>query len=364
MQGFFDPDSCDMSDELRVGLQTIYGDGIDFRAVNLEDTLAYLDMTAHARAYADPQTVQDTEYVGPLRAAVTEYVRRRLDIQPPDDQTPGFPARATYIRPQDTDACHRVLMGRHLNPGTDRGAFSTVITTNYDLVADWTLHALETGPWDRRWSTRLQKLRYLRGRATLEGTEKSATEAMARSGWYLKLHGSLDWFHCPNPDCQVRAGCFSAVFDTQWAAGADALPAHYHPNLPCLCGAHYQSLIVPPTMSKDYRAYPTIESEWRIAVTQLQKADRVIVVGLSFAPSDTRLMWLMRYGLRGFGCRPIDLVYLAGRDDGRDVAQHALVRRVRELVPQADISACPEGLLGYVESEGLLDHHTTRQSGQ
>ena len=74
-------------------------------------------------------------------------------------------------------------------------------------------------------------------------------------------------------------------------------------------------------------------------------------------------MWLMRYALRGFGDRRIDLVYLAASEDASDTVRHTLVRRVQNFVPAAVIHAYPDGRRAYVESEGLVDHHSTRPSG-
>ena len=108
-------------------------------------------------------------------------------------------------------------------------------------------------------------------------------------------------------------------------------------------------------MAKAYRRYPTIEAQWRIAVEQLQEADRVVIVGLSFAPSDVRLTWLMRYGLRKFGARAIDVVYCRSEHDPKKPLEHAVVRRVKDFAPKAKVNPHADGFAEHLADTGAAD---------
>ncbi|MBT3270952.1 hypothetical protein HN371_27675 [Candidatus Poribacteria bacterium] len=358
MYGFFDPDcGTPISEQLSSGLCRIYGD-VDIRRINVEDVFGHLDMAAHYRDYAETKTLLDTAYLEALRIELERYVAQRLEIPHPEPTMPGFPRQDMYVAPEETDLCHRALFQSHLNPALDGGYRSTVITTNYDLVADYALRALEKEVWPTSSRAfRMEKLSGVRGRISLSELPSGNADPVGDAGWYLKLHGSLEWFYCPNEDCAKRAECFSAIFDTEWGLGFNALPEHFHPELTCICGAHWRQLIVPPTMAKDYRKYPTLETQWRLAVRHLQEANRIVIVGLSFAPSDVRLTWLMRHGLRWFGDRTIDVVYRKGRHDPADPQEHSVVRRVRDFVPNANVNAYGEGFASYLVDTGAVDHH-------
>jgi hypothetical protein len=195
MHGFFDPDSAaPMSESLTSGLSQMYGD-VDVRTINVEDVLGYLDMATHYREYADARTLLDTTYLDALRIEVERYVAQRLEIPSPELTTPGYPRQDPYITPDKTDLCHQALFRAHLNPARDRGYRSTVITTNYDLVADYTLRALEMEVWKAvPRPYRMEKLSILRGRIGVSQLPSSDAAMIPNAGWYLKLHGSLDWF--------------------------------------------------------------------------------------------------------------------------------------------------------------------------
>ena len=107
-------------------------------------------------------------------------------------------------------------------------------------------------------------------------------------------------------------------------------------------------------MHKEYERVPTIALQWRIAVSEMERAKRVVVVGLSFAPSDVRLAWLIRHGLREFD-GSIDLAYVKSREDPIEPSGHALVQRAKSLAPSADVKPNPKGFKAYLEATELLD---------
>ena len=60
------------------------------------------------------------------------------------------------------------------------------------------------------------------------------------------------------------------------------------------CGALHERAIVPPTMKAVFSSHPRLGYLWALAFDALAAARRVIVIGVSFAPSDYLLRWLLR----------------------------------------------------------------------
>jgi hypothetical protein len=102
-------------------------------------------------------------------------------------------------------------------------------------------------------------------------------------GFYLQLHGSINWLYCPNPNC----GHHQIFFPNQ---NRDGKPGDF-----CtLCGVPMVSVIVPPTMYKTFEKFPKLGFLWSLAYRELNTADRIVVYGVSFAPSDYYLRWLFK----------------------------------------------------------------------
>ena len=65
--------------------------------------------------------------------------------------------------------------------------------------------------------------------------------------------------------------------------------------MPCaVCGAESEIAIVPPTMNKSFDRWPKLGLVWRLAREELTKSTKVIFIGVSFAPSDYYLRWLIK----------------------------------------------------------------------
>ncbi|MBM3214629.1 hypothetical protein FJZ36_06915 [Candidatus Poribacteria bacterium] len=368
MKGFFQ-EACGIkpTPELKTGLEWLYGRETQPEDMNLEEVIAFLDMSEQHREGATFKELDATDHLVRLRRELDRFLRRRLTVESPwhslDPHSVGYGQTPRKFG----DSLHSALFDAHLRRDNDTFRINTLVTLNYDLVADYALRCLETWRSWRRSGGVLPSRMELQ--AILRGTRRSPEHWDANTtppGWYLKLHGSLDWVSCLNPACPHGRRCFSVEFDRQpghddWY-GVGVLPADYNQSLPCVCGHAYRLVIVPPTYAKRYEGMPMIEREWRLAVQQLQGAKRVIVVGVSFAPSDVRLAWLVRYGLLGASADgiQIDLVYRC--QDNADPMEHDVYARARALVPHATIRPFPNGLRAYLESEGLLEQWNKRSA--
>ena len=119
-------------------------------------------------------------------------------------------------------------------------------------------------------------------------------------GFYIKLHGSLDWLYCPTPGCPNNVNVLPlSVF--QFLEGQ-------HEGKPCrCCGAPLQLFLIPPVATKRMEDRGRMAFLWNLAFREIRSADRLIVVGLSLAPTDFELRWLLREGTTTSEDRPIDV---------------------------------------------------------
>jgi len=100
-------------------------------------------------------------------------------------------------------------------------------------------------------------------------------------GYYLKLHGSIDWLYCPNEDC----GLYAKVFPIKNINGE--YKCHE-------CSSKMKHLIIPPVLNKNYSGFPFIKKLWNIALEELQLADELVIWGYQLPPTDFYNKWLFR----------------------------------------------------------------------
>lgn len=105
-------------------------------------------------------------------------------------------------------------------------------------------------------------------------------------GYYLKLHGSIDWLYCPNEDC----GLYSKVFPVKNISG-EYLIADYKCHE---CSSRMKHLIIPPVLNKNYSSFPFVKKLWNIALEELQSADELVIWGYRLPPTDFYNKWLFR----------------------------------------------------------------------
>lgn len=189
---------------------------------------------------------------------------------------------------------HELLMGKDI-AGVDCN--DTIITVNYDLVIDRTLFNCSPKEEGRR-ECLLKRMYYLLAQPPVYGGHRpSLLQAEMQVGFYLKLHGSLDWLYCPNQECPHHREFFANKM------GVDAI--HNKPGDPCkMCGSALVSVLVPPTMMKSFTQFPKLGLLWSLAHRELSTADRIVVFGLSFAASDYYLRWLFRSAITERASQP------------------------------------------------------------
>jgi len=65
-----------------------------------------------------------------------------------------------------------------------------------------------------------------------------------------------------------------------------------------------EMVIVPPTMYKVFEKFPKLGFIWSLAKKELFKANKIVIIGVSFAPSDYYLRWLFKSALALLKLRP------------------------------------------------------------
>lgn len=111
----------------------------------------------------------------------------------------------------------------------------------------------------------------------------STISLVENEGYFLRLHGSINWLYCPNPDCWLHLSFYPNIWNR---AQADA---------PCIyCGTPISPVIVPPTMKKAFEEYPRLGIIWAVAYREIKNANKIVFIGLSLAESDYYLNWMIK----------------------------------------------------------------------
>jgi hypothetical protein len=99
---------------------------------------------------------------------------------------------------------------------------------------------------------------------------------LSEKSYYLKLHGSVDWKYCPNRDCDAHNKIFISKN-----------------NLCGICFNPLNTLIIPPIINKQFKAYPFIEKLWKLAFKQFDIAQEIVIWGYRLPPTDFYSKWLL-----------------------------------------------------------------------
>jgi len=102
------------------------------------------------------------------------------------------------------------------------------------------------------------------------------SKLLSNNGYYLKLHGSIDWQYCPNSSCDANN---KILISEGGICGR--------------CFKPYNKLIIPPIINKQYKTYPFIEKLWTLASMQLEATQEIVIWGYSLPPTDFYSNWLL-----------------------------------------------------------------------
>lgn len=271
-----------------------YYPGQSYENYNLENVFAYLELSRDRmelwQRYAkDGLNVNRNQ----LLAQLLQYAKKRLTIT------------------KDTPCELHKRLFLNLNPN------DSIITINWDLVADQSLEALEKSPDGDRISPRRRRFRKLDFMVLAQPIQSEfyfATglfQDLRVGGFYLKLHGSLDWIQCPIFGCQANTGFINLRRDPNYPDDPTGEPCPY-------CGAALRMVLVAPTPSKRLKDRGRLAVLWNFAYQELISANRWVLVGLSMAPTDFELQWLFRQAQENHLSLPIEVHVVNPNKDDRE----------------------------------------------
>lgn len=223
----------------------------------------------------------------------------------------------------------------------------TIVSLNYDIIADNTLMALS----DQHGSMGFPDY----------GCD-IATEIYQKQnkfGKLYKLHGSLNWLYCPA--CQrLDLGTTESGRQTikmlnvlyieeetkyQQSPGDGDLYRRYtcHGS-PCRdCGTFVTPVMISPTHLKDYRN-PHINRVWYLAEMALRKTSRVIIAGYSMPWDDVDVIYLFKRSLGDLHASAITVV--EWDEAGRPAHEHPVGQNYVKIFGDG-IDWHPEGFAGF-----------------
>lgn len=150
----------------------------------------------------------------------------------------------------------------------------SIVSFNWDTIADFTLQRTGLPPYA--------------GYLNLMTAEALRVSDFVHRGVLLKLHGSLNWMICPNPQCTLHGKIRLAVRNEKLMR---FIEMHKCPA----CGNdRAEPFIVPPTSQKFIQRGTVLHKLWLLAREQLAYCKRIIFLGYSFPTTDFYSEWLFR----------------------------------------------------------------------
>ncbi len=182
----------------------------------------------------------------------------------------------------------------------------TIITFNWDLLLDRILQS-------KKQYQNLEEL--IDSEMDLMAFHQPInSHLLSQNGYYLKLHGSVDWKYCSHSNCDAK----NKVLISE-------------ENICGRCIKPLNKLIIPPIINKQYKIYPFIEKLWTLARLQLTVAEELVIWGYRLPPTDFYSDWLIRTS------NNVKKVSIINPDCFRKIKDQKLQRNMKFLEPFLDI---------------------------
>jgi hypothetical protein len=238
--------------------------GREISSLNLEEVITHLELSLEGFG-AKWKRMEFDLYQAHYNCM--EYIEKRLNYIP---------------KPEMHSEIHRKIISQ-CSPN------DTFITLNYDLILDLSLYGYINKKMDFDGQKYLTKLDHIVGSPIhLAGSSPSKLIGEWK-GFFLKLHGSLGWFYCPEEKCNNHQQ-FSL---TPPFGGSEEVDQ----NDSCrICGSAMAPVIVPSVSGKSFEKYPKMGILWNVAYREIRDATKLIFIGLSLPESDYFFWWLLREG--------------------------------------------------------------------
>jgi hypothetical protein len=171
---------------------------------------------------------------------------------------------------------------------------TTVITTNYDNLAEKIL-SCQKGLRHHTANTNCHHCKLCRILNDECSCNGDASPANIWRGSLLKLHGSISWRRCSNPECL-----------TQECLLPDRHCRVFSSERCTTCGGECGPVLVPPSMVKTFDKFRGLKRVWGAAYEALSSAQSIVFWGFSFPTSDVLISQMLRSAL-SVKKRPLDI---------------------------------------------------------
>ncbi len=171
-----------------------------------------------------------------------------------------------------------------------------VVTTNWDIILDNSLNVLAKNYCQKEKDKESEKIAvvdYCCYISSLQNNPfiKPGLLALGKGGYnmkYLKLHGSMNWLHCPS--CQRMF----VKYDVKTMLSSDKYCKHCKKNykLEDLNAVKLKSNLLLPTFIKDLSNIQ-IQLVWQNAGIELSEATKVVFIGYSLPQADFEIRQLL-----------------------------------------------------------------------
>ena len=261
MKGFFEEEHLKNYPNLNNFIQKLYPKD-PLEEVNMESFITHLEMSLEGFGASWGRL---GGIVFDVRKEFTNYLVSRLS------------------GPVEDKVCNK-----HLRLFRNMDKSDTILSLNYDSVVENVLFklAIKAGiPHNETYLERSHDL--LIELMRLGGNRPSDYFEHQHMGYFIQLHGSINWLYCPKEDCHHHRFFFPNEIDKP--------KLHCHAGDPCqICGSGLELVIVPPTMRKAFERFPKFGLLWHLAFRKLIDAEHIVMVGLSLPDSDYYLKWLVK----------------------------------------------------------------------
>ncbi|HMN39706.1 MAG TPA: hypothetical protein PKE29_02605 [Phycisphaerales bacterium] len=265
------------------------------RTANVEEVLLSIEQLQDAPVAAERcRETFGPSFAANARAELSQYILRRLSHE-------------------SFDPRHWAVQFLQL-----ADANTTTVTTNYDRIAELLLSnrpgMVHLGNGQAAPSCPHCKLRSL----LMWQCQCSGDQPVPPVHWrgaVLKLHGSVTWHTCRGNGCQQQ---YCLIPDPG---------CRPFQMLACnCCHGPTEPVLVLPSMTKTYKAYPHLQRMWDASLSALEEASRLVVFGFSFPASDAAICRLFRKSIE-HSPHLRELVVV-------DAAPGPVADRVRRLLPE------------------------------
>lgn len=266
--------------------------------IYFEDLLSFVDLESNSKSHGKwlPHSFED------YRKALHDFIFETIQVGTTHGDSVSF-------NPDGTKNHHRNCYDLLIDYGISLSNNNCFITFNYDLLLDGAV-SLNNPDLLGDYHLPFSKISNYPGYERFLNGSKLEIDVDI-----LKLHGSLNWAHCP--EClSLSLAYYIEYSEVQQSKCSE-------------CGANLEPVLIPPTYRKDIKL-ADLRNLWKIAENAISYADEIVIVGYSFPEADLEAKWLFLRSLAKT-CKKPTLLLVEPSDTIRNRISSLLKGNVSEI---------------------------------